>query len=397
VDCVYESPLATTKRLRGSVSGNSSAGSGKSSPDNKDLVERPAPGAPQRPAERRRGKNFDPLEIPRPDTIPVPSFLPEGDVVLDLPESRERRMWELRLMHNFTDMLARQRVTATQPRPSFLYTQQMVSAGFESDGALYAVFSHSALNMWTLETDPAVRNRLDELRQTYLALALREQQASIADLNIETADSVCMTSLALLGQLFAQVQLVPTEPWEPPLEWMRIGKGTGAVFEVTKIFLEKLPDSRWQRFVSAIPNFDTDQIFTPEHNGHLLWLIETPEGCEDRELENKVAKNVYKRILGYVGWVQKAVERGESDYAIMRRMGALTIWISDLFAEYAAQRRPRAMVILAWFFANGIGIDHMWNLNGAAKRQVVGIYRALPEEWRGKVAPLIEKHNLDVS
>jgi hypothetical protein len=357
----------------------------------KNTLERQSSGNHQ----RRRGKNFDPLKVPQTEAVRVPSFLPEGDIVLDLPESHERRMWELRLMANYTQMLARQRITATHPRPSFLWWQEIISAAFENDGALYAVFAHSAFNMWTLETDPAVRERLDELRRTYLTLALREQQAGIQDLNIDTADAVCMTSLALLGQLFAQVQLVPTDPWEPPLEWMRIGKGTGAVFEVTKVFLEKLPDSRWQRFVSSIPKFDPDEIFAPKNREHLLWLLDAPEGSGDREFESKVARNAYQRVLSYVGWVQKAVQADESYFSIMRRMGGLTMFMPDIFAEYCAQRRPRALVALAWFFENGISIDHMWNLNGTGKRQVRAIYHTLPEEWRDKVKPLIDKHKLE--
>lgn len=133
----------------------------------------------------------------------------------DPPESRYRRMWELRLLHNhFTTA----RTFEDQPdelrRMWDIYIPNLAFKGGH-DVILHGMLAHSALNMWTSSTDPKERDELLVLQQTYLGLALRGQRHEVNNLGPSNADALCFSSLRIVTHAMALVQTLPLDPWEP--------------------------------------------------------------------------------------------------------------------------------------------------------------------------------------
>lgn len=345
--------------------------------------------------------------------------LEESDDIIEIPESRERRMWELRLMHNFMLNQAQQFHEhkgrhAPQPAPTtslpdaqkqtqengaFLWGREIPYMAFEDDGMLYSMLAHSALNLWTKSTDMVERDTLRVLQQKYLGLALREQRKSVATLSRENADRVCMSSLTMLSHSFALVQTLPATPWEPPLEWLRMGKGAGALFTVARGYLGGSNQSdRFQRFLNSPPKFDPDEMFTPENREHLLWLLDNDGGSADDggiEMQDKVTLMIYNRVLSYIGTIQKGIRENEPLFAICRRFAGFAVWMPDMYHEFLTQRRPRALVALAHFFALWIPYSDIWLVGKTGENQVRGIYEVLPSDWRHKLDPIFAEYNLD--
>lgn len=366
---------------------------------------------------------------PTPDNANPHS--PSSSSIPDPPESRDRRLWELRLLHNYVEIINSSRQPGAHPPASFLWTREVPLLALQDPAILYAVMAQSALNLWTQAVradDAAERDDARTLQTTYLAMALREQRAALAaGLTPATADRVCMASLVILHHAYALVQTTVEDErgeWQPPTEWLRVGRGTGKVWTVAQGLLkqqrqnhhrgrepqarddddgddrqEQPPSSQAKilAFLASPPAFDMDDIFTPANRQPYLWLLEEPSPPSaggDDELDDQVTRWVYNNALSYVGWTARAVEAGEAEFAVQRRLAAFAVWMSDLFEEFCQQRRPRALVVLAWFFRLWIPYRHRWEVNGVGERMVRGIYGVLDERWRGKLEPIYREYGL---
>ncbi|KAK3946080.1 hypothetical protein QBC46DRAFT_425094 [Diplogelasinospora grovesii] len=370
------------------------------------------------------------------------------DIITDPPESKERRMWELRLLHNYVEMIATVRppppgtsfTSSPSPGPAvqFFFGREIPLMAFEPghESILYAMLAYSALNLWTRcpPGDSPEKGRLWVLQQTYLGMALREQRKIVSSqaLTPDNADYLCMSSLTIMSHAFASVQTTTLchhhhhhqeegseEAWQPPLEWLKIGRGTGGVFMAARRLLPSSSNGRITRFLNSPPRFDPDDIFRESNRADLMWLLDSPEGegegegwggkdsesssrgGEDDDVaggeEDKITMAIYRRVLSYVGWVRNAIRVGEAEFVTQRRLAAFSVWIPDIFHDFLQQRRPRALVCLAWFFSLWIRYDHLWTINGAGKRQVLGIYHHALENaprWKTKLDPILQEYGL---
>ncbi|KAG6356860.1 hypothetical protein INS49_014734 [Diaporthe citri] len=354
--------------------------------------------------------------------------------ILDIPESKERRIWELRLLHNYMVNFAQQAATSRvdlglgpQPRPSqgvtpedggsgeaaaaagggafgrdsFLWGLEIPLLAFEDDAILYSMLASSALNMWTKSGDARERDELRLCQQKYLSMALREQRQAVGNLSRDNADTVCMSSLTILQNSFALVQTLPVRPWQPPLEWLRMGKGAGSVLTVARGYLG--PPSggggrgdKTTRFLNSMPKMDPDEMFTPANRAHLAWVLDNDRGGSATADADKVTLGVYNRVLSYIGAVQKAIADGEPLNTICRRFIGFAVWMPEVYHDFLTQRRPRALVTLAHFFKLWIPYEDSWLIGKTGENQVRGIREALPPQWRHKVDGIFEEYHLSV-
>ena len=70
-------------------------------------------------------------------------------------------------------------------------------------------------------------------------------------------------------------------------------------------------------------------------------------------------------------------------------MMAFALLVPRKFVELVGVKRPRALVVLAHFFALASDMGDIWWVGEIAKREVLGIHRRLPSEWQSlMVSPL---------
>ncbi|KAB5575679.1 hypothetical protein GE09DRAFT_600282 [Coniochaeta sp. 2T2.1] len=339
---------------------------------------------------------------PQDNNNPNPYF---PSSVPDPPESRHRRLWELRLLHNYIETLHQAKQPTPQQQIGFAWTREIPLLAFQDDAILYAILAQSALNLWTRAPNHSKeREDMRTLQTTYLAMALREQRGAVAGLTRRTADKVCMASLTILHHAYALVQTTIEDEegrWQPPLEWLRVGRGTGKVWTVARGLLtqprEGEDDSQQAKihaFLASPPNFDMDEIFDDANKEGYMWLLDDPEPRDedDSELQDQVTKWVYGNALAYTGWVAKSVESGDAEFAVQRRLAAFAVWMPGLLEEFCQQRRPRALVVLAWFFRLWIPYGHRWEVAGVGERMIRGIYGELDERWRVKLEPIYQEY-----
>ncbi len=147
-----------------------------------------------------------------------------------MPESRERRMQELRLLANYTMHLQPSMVAilATNQRGrSAAWVERILGLTVGCDTALNAILAYSAAHMLWLEPN---RRSVLEARNAYLAAATRARstvtQTCVADgrLTREGVDSLCLASIAMLVTAFALLgEAGRAARYEPPTQWLELG------------------------------------------------------------------------------------------------------------------------------------------------------------------------------
>lgn len=285
---------------------------------------------------------------------------------------------------------------------NFLWAPELLNLAFQNDAVLYSVLAASALEMWTQTSDSREQDHLYLLQQKYQSMALREQRQAVANLSRDNADDVCIAALTILQNSFILVQTLPASPWQPPLDWLRMGKGTGAVLVVARGYLGfRNGDDKITRFISSIPRISMNDVFKPEHRTHLTWLLENDGGSSDNigdyELVNdEVTLNIYHKVLSCIGYMQKATDDKEPLYLVLRRFSSFALWVPELYHEFLAQKRPRALITLAHFFKLWIPYGDVWQFGKkTGENQVRGIYEECPPEWRHKLGPIFEEYGLE--
>ncbi|KAL8410172.1 hypothetical protein RB596_000033 [Gaeumannomyces avenae] len=144
---------------------------------------------------------------------------------------------------------------------------------------------------------------------------------------------------------------------------------------------------------------------------------DAPSPPTDTELSDPDTRAVYERVLSYIGWTERAVCRHAADpttttgeannnnnnnnaatveplFAVCRRFAAFAVWTPEAFHEFLRARRPRALVVLAYFFALWIPFRDVWMIGPAGLDQVRAIRGALPPRWRPRLDPLAARYGI---
>ncbi|KAF4629871.1 hypothetical protein G7Y89_g8266 [Cudoniella acicularis] len=111
---------------------------------------------------------------------------------LEIPESRERRLTELHLLHHYQTATS---YTLNKPDPKqVLWTVSIPHLAFKHDSLLYSIYTITALH---LAHEEPHEPKHAENHQKYLALTLSLHRDDVATLRKENVDAATMTSALL--------------------------------------------------------------------------------------------------------------------------------------------------------------------------------------------------------
>ena len=116
---------------------------------------------------------------------------------------------------------------------------------------------------------------------------------------------------------------------------------------------------------------DRKSFFSHLLEGMALQLLNEPD---ETRLETKKA---YEHSVAFLNWAHQKPERA--------RILGFAATVSRRFVELIGIQDPRALVIVSCFFAMTKACDDVWWLKGVAKREVMGIFGLLPQDWWGKM------------
>lgn len=309
---------------------------------------------------------------------------------INMPESRARRLMEHRLMQNYYHTFAKPSPVTPAESWRNLWTTHIPALGLNHDNILYGIFASSATNL--LQSNPNDKD-LFAARQSYFISSLHEQRQEVARLTVENAESVCFGALLISMTSFAMLKERSLHPYHPPIEWLQVGRGAGTVIWQSVQTIEnearEAEHPALMTVATAYPYFGEDQsYFSPEmrrnFEGVLSQQIPSDDDWNDEEL-----KEAYEKSLSYVGSIQRGINHGEPIYAITRRIQTFALLLPPRFIQLLDLQRPRALVIMAHFWATVSQIHDVWWLGesdtvgeeSTAKREIGAIKRVLPHEW----------------
>ncbi|EFX05181.1 c6 zinc finger domain containing protein [Grosmannia clavigera kw1407] len=345
-----------------------------------------------------------------------------------LPESRARRLMEHRLMQNYILHLSEPLPMSPSAEWNALWQKQLPPLALQHDNLLYALLAMSATSLLGAGEDESrkgdehgsgdssgsssetssgnsgsgsnvERKELFTVRQAYLIAAMGEQRRMVQSLTLASADAVCLSSLLMLINAFAMLGERVVQPYTPPTEWLQLGRGSGAVVWLSVEAIQQSGEadrSVMCTIANAPPQFGLDESYFDASNreqfGALLATeATTASASEPSDPDDETTRLAYEQTLAYVGSIYKAIRRREPVYVISRRVQGFTMVVPPRFVDLVAASRPRALVVLAYFFAAVVQLSGVWWLgegagagrNCIARRELRGIRSVLPDEWTG--------------
>ncbi|OTB05832.1 hypothetical protein M426DRAFT_319513 [Hypoxylon sp. CI-4A] len=343
---------------------------------------------------------------PSPNSAYLASVDDGTDSDIDLPEGPWRRLWEMRLIHNYHQNMVQPFPISQHPDVVRMWRQDIpdlamrMAQQYNRCSLLHVTLANSALYLWVRSTDKHERDELFKLQQTYQILCVKEQRRDLDEITqrmAQNADYVCFTAVRILAHSIALVQTFAVDPWEPPVQWLWMGRGAGEILQLARKMISPESEAKIKLFTRSVPDLsDPEELLYCDHSP-LDWLLEHPAGPgsvaaqQDWELDDESVRSVYNKALSYICSIQTAIDNDEPDFAVVRRFGGFAIYVPIEFTRLVEERRPRAMVVLAHFMSYWLNYEHVWMIGQAGEKQIKGIYKVLPLEWARKLEPLFAK------
>ncbi|GLB08847.1 hypothetical protein AtubIFM57258_004756 [Aspergillus tubingensis] len=171
--------------------------------------------------------------------------------------------------------------------------------------------------------------------------------------------------------------------YEPPNLWLNMARGVRTV--VSMVYYRLVEErARIAPLLVARPVVHRGDVEVQDggpkaSSGELKFLVDILPGSEEEE----EMMGVYVQCVGYLEGLLMAVRMGESGYDIRKRFSSFPSMVPGEFLGLVGERRPRALVILAYLFALVKGAEGVWWLRGIPEMEVCGIESIVPEVWRG--------------
>ena len=246
------------------------------------------------------------------------------------------------------------------------------------ENLLYGIFSISALHLLEAEPDDI---ELIAARRNYLGLSVNKHRVAVAQLNSRSADSICFSSVLILLDVFASLQDRLIEPYSSPMQWMRVARGTGSIFKIALSSIDDYDTAKITAVVKGIPLLNSRHgLFAEGNRKNLLGILSQDIPAGD-VLWDQETREAYENTLSYVGSIQLAITEAEDATAVCHRIMGFPHYVPNKFIEFVEEQRPRALVLLAYFFALSTELRTFWLIGNTPQREIGGICKVLPVEW----------------
>ena len=301
----------------------------------------------------------------------------------DISETKERRLLELRLLHNFIDKLAQPFRLPQSRDVIFTWSQDVPQLALRHENLLYALMSISATNLLRNDPNDSV---LLTARQNYLVLAMGAQRRALDNLTDEAVDAATFTSLLILINSFAMLHERTHQPYTTPVQWLEMGKGAGSIINFVLSLNNRAHATRIKSVITSMPYIWDDPTVSSEPNRREFAGVLT-QSLPSNDTWDDATREAYEVTLSYVGSLNKAIRDGEPDFAICKRLICFPMYVPSLFIDFVQEGRPRALVVLAHFFAvvAQVKLPLVWWIGDAAPKEIRGIQTVLPYEWHGQM------------
>jgi hypothetical protein len=284
-------------------------------------------------------------------------------------------------MHHFT-ALTSQTLSDIEAQ-KFAWQVEIPSIAYDSQHVMDAILAVSALHLRSLNPDDAIVLRASH---SYMASSIRQYSAMLnSGVSALNAEALFATAALIAFQASASRYFENKEgPYQLPLAWFHAFQGVKAVVMASWQWI------RTSEKIFPIINGQPALALDPDPERRLFFSV-LLSGLDD-ELESMpdmlrpATKQAYEHAISFLNWAHFRPVRA--------RILGFAAAVSRRFVELLNQHTPRALVIVACFFALTKKVENVWWLQGVAAREVNGIFSLLPPEWWDKMewAMMIVNH-----
>ncbi|KAL6720301.1 hypothetical protein ACLMJK_002222 [Lecanora helva] len=325
-----------------------------------------------------------------------------------IPESSNRRFLELRLLHNFTIQTSATFPFTHDPSTRTLWADSVPSLALSHPSLLYALLSISALHLLKVKQQDI---RLRDAHPAYLRLAAQSHRQGVNYIDAENVDVACFTSVLIIINLYAGLQDREIElSYNPPMQWLRVSNGLRNMFHTLGMQpLQDNPGAAVNALIKSASSLSDPHALLkggslPEFSSLLRGRIshERYDGLngtegineEHEDLDDPETQEAYNITVAYIGTIYLAIKAGEHEMEICRRLVAFAVLIPNKMIASIEEKRPRALVILAHYFALSGQLTKMWWIGNGPQQEVSKIQQYLPQEWQGLMRWPLQMSNI---
>lgn len=294
-------------------------------------------------------------------------------------ESEQRRYMELRLLHHWMLQVSRSFGITSPPEWKELWYGEVPQVALNHKNVLYAMFSMTATHLIGRGATDAA---LFQARENYWVWALREQRAAITNLAGSDTDAVAFAALLIAMNALAMLQERPLEPYTPPLDWLEVGRGAFTVMPPPETVADGTGLKVLMEHTASI--WSAEPVLSPEMRQEFGAVLN--RDLPSTDVWDAETIESYEAALSYICSFRQSISIGEAPDINLRWICMFPFMVARKFVDFVSEGRPRALVILAYFFAVVAQTDALQYLGNAgdrttAKREIYAIRRILPEEW----------------
>ncbi|TGO68104.1 hypothetical protein BOTNAR_0030g00260 [Botryotinia narcissicola] len=337
----------------------------------------------------------------------------------EFPETSERRLRELTLLHHYTTNTSRTVTFTNSANPDQtaidIFTQIVPEMALTNEALLYSIYCISSLHLndqtTSSNTEPYTPTPTTSLidAYTYLDLTLQLHRQDIHHLTPQNADAICLTSSILRICAFAMLQKRSLSPYTPPSDWIKITRSASMAFKtacqcISSQDLDANDEAQkksvaWM-FVKRMPVLAHPlEMFDEANAGKFIHLLRRSDADLEHEEWSEEIEKAYMSMIFFLGYVYKRVEAKANPAVITRLLIGFPFFIEQRFGELIEEGKDRALVLLGIVFALFVRVRKIWWVGGCGEREARGILRMLGDEWRDvkeEIRELIREGEMDV-
>ncbi|KAM0523129.1 hypothetical protein ACHAPE_001621 [Trichoderma viride] len=314
----------------------------------------------------------------------------EESVPLMSAESRDRRYLELRLLHLWTTEICQTLPGGYDPINLKIWAHDVPKIALDYEPLLTAIFSITLFYMVFSNSQVGIgKDELFAYRARYFEAALRNHRQALGSMDHHTANGASFTSIILIFDAFASLgerwiqSIKPNMRYKPPTEWLQMCRGARNVASVGLRMIGEDSDTSFGILArGAAPFTDPEVIYSEANRARFAHLLPANADKSEDDTDNKA----YTTAVAYIGSVAAAKEAGEDFLITARRVTIFPIILHDRFITLIEMLNPRAMVILAHYFALLCPLDRIWWISNYPEKEIEAINGSLSSEWHGMMA-----------
>lgn len=335
------------------------------------------------------------------------------------PETAERRLRELTLLHHYTTNTSRTVTFTNSANPDQtaidIFTQIVPEIALTNEALLYSIYCISSLHLNiqtpSSNTEPPTITPNTSLidAYTYLDITLRLHRQDTHHLHPQNADAICLTSSNLRVCAFAMLQNRSLSPYTPPSDWINITRSASMAFKtacqcISSQDLDANDEAQkssvaWM-FVKRMPVLAHPvEMFDEENAGKFIHLLSRSNADWENEEWSEEIEKAYETTICFLGYVYKHIEAKANPAVITRLLIGFPFFIEQRYGELVEEGKDRALVLLGIVFALFVRVRKIWWIGGCGDREVRGILGVLGDEWRDvkeEIRDLVREGEMDV-